>query len=70
MLYIVNGSNNQVVGNVSGIYDLNAIAYNPSNDDIYAAGNATDGFLYVISGNSTNSSVIVSSVYGEKLGPG
>ncbi len=65
VLYIINGSNNQVVGNVSGIYDLNAIAYNPSNDDIYAAGNATDGFLYIISGSSTNSSEIVSSVYGQ-----
>ena len=50
VLYVVNGSNNQVVENISGIYDLNALGFNPSNGDVYAAGNASNGFLYVISG--------------------
>ena len=59
VLYIINGSNNQVIGNVSGIYDLNALAYDPANGGIYAAGNASDGFLYVIIGNKT-----VSTLYG------
>ena len=64
VLYVMNGSSNQVIGNVSGIYDLNALGYNPSNHDIYAAGNASNGFLYVISGDSANGSQIVSSLFG------
>lgn len=58
VLYILSGTNNQVIGNVSGIYDLNSLAYNPVNRDIYAAGNASDGFLYVVSGDK-----VVSKLY-------
>jgi YVTN family beta-propeller protein len=68
VLYIINGSNNKLVGNISGISDLNAITYNPANNDIYVAGNASGGFLTVISGSS-NASTIIASIEGKNWVP-
>ena len=65
-LYIIDSATNMIVANLSNIYDLNAIGYDPLNQDVYAAGNASSGFLCHI--RRANNS-IVSTIDGENWIP-
>ena len=68
VLYVINGSDDRVIGNVSNIHDLNAMGYDPAGSSIFVAGNASGGFVDVISGTSGTGSV-VSSIIGENWVP-
>lgn len=58
--FVINSSTNEIVANLTSLDDVNALGYDQANGQVYVAGNASTGFLYLLRGSNGSVSYQIS----------